>query len=68
MALFLKTYGMELTDHTAVKRLTFIDPEEVLRRGRTDFSTNRAALRYARVLWRLYNRQPGRKLAYRFKE
>lgn len=68
MALFLKTYDTELTDQTAIKRLTNIDPEEVMRRGKTDFSTNRAALRYARVLWRLYNRQPGRKLAYRFKE
>ena len=45
------------------------DPDEVVRRGKTDFSTNRAALRYARVLWKKYNCQRGgRKLPYRFKE
>ena len=69
MALFVKTYETELVDRTAIKRLSAIDPEEVIRRGKTDFSTNRAALRYARVLWKKYNCQRGgRKLAYRFKE
>lgn len=69
MALFLKTYETELTDRTAIKRLSTVDPEEVIRRGKTDFSTNRAALRYARVLRQKYNSQRGgRKLAYRFKE
>ena len=69
LALFVKTYETELVDRTAIKRLANIDPEEVVRRGRTDFSTNRASLRYARVLWKKYNCQPGgRKLAYRFKE
>lgn len=69
LALFLKTYETELVDRTAIKRLSNIDPEEVIRRGKTDFSTNRAALRYARVLWKKYNSQPGgRKLSYRFKE
>lgn len=68
MALFLKTYETELVNRTAIKRLTNIDPDEVVRRGKTDFSTNRAALRYARVLWKKYNCQRGgRKLAYRFK-
>ena len=68
MALFVKTYETELVDRTAIKRLSAIDPEEVVRRGKTDFSTNRAALRYARVLWKKYNCQRGgRKLAYRFK-
>ena len=69
MALFLKTYETELVNRTAIKRLTNIDPEEVVRRGKTDFSTNRAALRYARVLRQKYNSQPGgRKLPYRFME
>ena len=69
MALFLKTYETELVDRTAIRRLANIDPEEVVRRGKTDFSTNRAALRYARVLLKKYNSQPGgRKLPYRFKE
>ena len=68
MALFLKTYATELDDDVFIKRLSAIDPEEVIRRGKTDFSTNRAALRYARVLWKKYNCQRGgRKLAYRFK-
>ena len=69
MALFLKTYETELVNRTAIKRLTNIDPDEVVRRGKTDFSTNRAALRYARVLRQKYNSQPGGgKLPYRFKE
>lgn len=65
MALFLKTYETELVDRTAIKRLSPIAPEEVILRGKTDFSTNRAALRYARVLLNEYNRQRGRKLSYR---
>jgi len=69
LSLFLKTYETELADRTAIKRLSRIDPEEVIRRGKMDFSSNRAALRYARILWKKYNSQPGgRKLAYRFKE
>lgn len=69
MALFVKTYETELVDRTAIKRLSTIDPEEVIRRGKTDFSTNRAALRYARILWKKYNCQRGgRKRPYRFKE
>lgn len=66
MALFLKTYETELVDRIAIKRLSAIAPEEVILRGKTDFSTNRAALRYARVLLNEYNRQRGRKLPYRF--
>lgn len=69
MALFYKTYETELDDSATVRRLSMIDPEEVLRRGKTDFSTNRPALRYARVLWKKYNSQRGgRKLSYRFNE
>lgn len=68
MALFVKTYETELENQAAITRLSAIDPEEVLRRGKTDFSTNRSALRYGRVLLKLYNRQRGRKLSYRFKE
>lgn len=69
LALFLKTYETEMTDRTAIKRLSNIDPEEVIRRGKLDFSTSNAALRYARILWKKYNSQRGgRKLSYRFKE
>ena len=69
MALFLKTYETELDDDVFVKRLSTVDPEEILRRGKADFSTNKAALRFARVILGKYNSQQrgGRKLPYRFK-
>lgn len=68
MALFLKTYGAELDDRAAIKRLSAINPVEVIRRGKMDFSTNRAALRYARVILDRYNSQRGgRKLEYKYK-
>lgn len=69
MALFLKTYETELVDRTFIKRLSTIDPEEIIRRGKVDFSTNKAALRYARVILNKYNSQQrgGQKLPYRFK-
>ena len=67
MALLLKTYGMELSDSVFVKRLSAVDPEEISRRGRMDFSTNNATLRYARVLLERYNGgRGGKKLPYRF--
>ena len=69
MALVLKTYETELDDDVFVKRLSTVDPEEILRRGRADFSTNKAALRFARVILGKYNSQQrgGRKLPYRFR-
>ena len=69
MTLFLKTYETELDDDAFIKRLSAVDPDEILRRGKADFSTNRAALRFARVIWDKYNsqRSGGRKLPYRFK-
>ena len=68
MALFLKTYETELVDQTFIKRLSTVDPEEIIRRGKVDFSTNKAALRFARVILSKYNGQRGgRKLPYRFK-
>lgn len=69
MALFLKTYETELDDDVFVKRLSAVDPEEIIRRGKADFSTNKAALRFARVILGKYNSQQrgGRKLPYRFK-
>ena len=69
MALFLKTYETELDDEVLIKRLSAVDPEEILRRGKADFSTNKAALRFARVILGKYNSQQrgGRKLPYRFK-
>ncbi len=69
MALFLKTYETEFNDTTFIKRLSLVDPDEIIRRGKVDFSTNKAALRFARVIWDKYNGQQrgGRKLPYRFK-
>ena len=69
MALFVKTYETELKDATFIKRMSTVDPEEIIRRGKADFSTNNASLRYARVIWDKYNGQQrgGRKLPYRFK-
>ncbi len=67
MALFVKTYETELNDGTFIKRLSAVDPEEIIRRGKIDFSTNKAALRFARVIWDKYNGQRGgHKLPYRF--
>lgn len=68
MALFLKTYGTELDDKAFIKRLSAVDPDEINRRGRADFSTNNAALRCARVILEKYNGQRGgKKLPYRFR-
>lgn len=68
MALFLKTYEAELTDQTFIRRLSMVDPEEITQRGKLDFSTNKAALRFARVILSKYNSQQrgGHKLPYRF--
>ncbi len=67
MALFLKTYEAELRDSLFVKRLSAVTPEEITRRGKADFSTNRYALRFARVLLEKYNGQRGgHRLSYRF--
>lgn len=68
MALFIKTYDTELNDEMFLSRLSMIDPDEINRRGRADFSTNNAALRFARVILEKYNGQRGgRKLPYRFR-
>lgn len=67
MALFLKTYDTELDNAAFIKRLSDVDPEEIIRRGKLDFSTSSVALRYARVLLEKYNSlRRGKKLSYRF--
>lgn len=68
MALFLKTYEVELVDQTFIRRLSAVGPEEIIQRGKLDFSTNKAALRFARVILSKYNGQQrgGHKLPYRF--
>ena len=67
MAKFLKTYETELKNELFIKRLAPIDPDEIIKRGKLDFSTDKSALRYARVSLEKYNRrQPeSRKLPYR---
>ena len=42
MALFVKTYETELVDQTFIKRLSAVDPDEIIRRGKVDFSTNKS--------------------------
>lgn len=67
MALFLKTYETEIKDSAFIKRLSQVDPEEIIRRGKLDFSTDRRDLRYARVIREKYNaRRGGQKLPNRF--
>lgn len=67
-ALFVKTYETEMNDHTFLFRLSAVDPDEINRRGRADFSTGNVALRFARVILEKYNGQRGgKKLPYRFK-
>ena len=67
MSLFLKTYETELDDYLFVQRMTAVTAEEIVRRSRTDFSTNKVALRVARVILTKFNRSHGKKLPYRFK-
>lgn len=68
MALFLKTYETELNDHIFTLRLSQTDPEEISRRARADLSTNKNALRFARVILEKYNGKcRGGKLPYRFR-
>ena len=67
MMLFLKTYGSNMDDRAFAARLSAVDPAEILRRSKTDFSTNNRALRCARVLLKKYNSaRGGKKLSYRF--
>lgn len=55
LALFLKTYETELDDSAFIKHFAKVDPDEIIRIGRVDYTTNRAALRYARVILEKYN-------------
>ncbi len=68
MALFVKTYEARMNGHTFIKRLSAVAPEEIIRRGKVDFSTSSVALRHARVILEKYNGgRGGRKLPYSFK-
>lgn len=65
MALFVKTYGLELSDRTFIRSMSAVGPDQILRQGRID---NNAALRYARIIWENYNERQagGLLLPYRF--
>ena len=68
MTIFLKTYGAEMDDRLFIRQLSKVDPGEIVRRGKLDFSTNNNGLRYARVILEKYNnqRKNAKKLPYRF--
>jgi len=63
MALFVKTYGTELSDRAFIRRMSIVSPEEIIRLGRieTDIS-----LRFARIIRDKYNGE-STELPYRFK-
>ena len=56
MALLLKTYKKELNDDSFSSRMSKVDPAALVRKAKGDFSTNRNALRGARVLMVYYNK------------
>jgi len=66
MALFLKTYELELDDRLFVYQLSPVNPVEIIHYGKLDAAAS-GALRYARVIFHYYNAQCGaRKLPYKF--
>lgn len=68
VALFVKTYGKEISEDIFVKRLKKIDPAKIVSHGKADISTNIVALKYARVILRCYNARCGKNaLPYNFK-
>ncbi len=69
MALFLNLYENKLDDALFVARLSVVNPEEIRRKTRIEFTTRNVALRCARVLWRMFNNRQfhGGKLPYRFR-
>ena len=67
LALFLKTYETEISDTRFVTRLSKYSPQEIERCSKNDFTTNKKALRCARVLLECFNAgRGGQKLPYRF--
>ncbi len=63
MALFVKTYGAELSDRTFIRRMSTVSPEEIIRLGRIETDVG---LRFARIILDKYN-SGGAELSYRFK-
>ena len=69
MTLFVKTYEEKLDDDSFIQRMSVVEPLEIIRRAKTDFSTSRNALRCGRVLLEKYNAgtRGGKRLKYSFK-
>ena len=55
MALFVKKFETEFSDDTFQRHFSVIDPVEIIRRSKVDFSTSNVGLRCARVLLEKYN-------------
>ena len=70
MTIFLKTYSAEMDDRLFIRQLSKVDPDEIVRRGKLDFSTNSNGRRYARVILEKYNnqRKNAKKLPYHFSD
>lgn len=68
LALFIETYAVDMDDRIFVAQLSKVDPNEIICRGKLDYSTTKKALRYARVMLEKYNgqRKEAKKLPYRF--
>lgn len=56
MALFLKTYDTQINDRNFAARMSNVAPIAIVRKAEADYSTNRTALRGARVLLEFYNK------------
>lgn len=69
MALFIKTYETEIDDRAFIRRLSNVDPVDILQQAKADFTTNHTALQTAKVIRKIYNNHPGGgRLPYRFKD
>ncbi|WP_099205626.1 DUF6551 family protein [Scatolibacter rhodanostii] len=67
VALFVKTYESDFKDSIFVKKLSRVQPQEIVSLGRTDISTRDAALKFARVIRNKYNGQSKENtLSYKF--
>lgn len=63
MALFVKTYEVELSDRAFIRRMSIVSPEEIIRLGRIETDVG---LRFARIILDKYNGGSA-ELPYRFR-
>jgi hypothetical protein len=64
MALFLKTHETELEDYEFIRRLSQVNPAEIIQLAQVD----RPAMRYARLIRKKYNEQGAKMLPDRFRK